>query len=163
MVKSHITQIGTDLKQTIQTHPLLDNYRIVVHFCGKIKGKMQGKMTLLKRLVKCCPPGREAKTAGTTPTTGCVIPPGGVGVERRRRHCANCRSVPPKRPRSGPAGRHRGIFPTFCSHTTSPGGLTQPVVGVVPAILAPWPGRAPPGPAVDPPARAAWRGHVCTW
>ena len=27
---------------------------------------------------------RGAKTAGTTPTTGCVTPPGGVGVERRR-------------------------------------------------------------------------------
>ena len=27
---------------------------------------------------------RGAKTAGATPTTGCVTPPGGVGVERRR-------------------------------------------------------------------------------
>ena len=27
---------------------------------------------------------RGAKTAGATPTTGCVTPPGGVGVDRRR-------------------------------------------------------------------------------
>ena len=27
---------------------------------------------------------RGAKTAGTTPTTGCATPPGGVGVDRRR-------------------------------------------------------------------------------
>ena len=95
-------------------------------------------------------------------------PPRWCGSGATPRNSITCRSVPPKRPRSGPAGRNRGIFPTFCRCTpkasdgarvghislrrstpTPPGGVTQPVVGVAPAVLAPR--RPPPGPAEDPP------------
>ena len=103
---------------------------------------------------------RGAKTAGTTPTTGCVTPPGGVGVERRR-------EITPRRApslRFGGAPAERGENPPISargtrswsfrrdgatsrcisrrrSTPTPPGGVTQPVVRVAPAVLAP---RRPP-------------------
>ena len=111
---------------------------------------------------------RGAKTAGATPTTGCVTPPGGVGVERRREmHLLVAPSL-----RFGGAPAERGENPPISargtrtwsfrrdgatssgisrrrSTPTPPGGVTHPVVGV--AVLAPR--QPPPGPAVDP-ARA---------
>ena len=103
-----------------------------------------------------------------TPTTGCVTPPGGVGVERRREIPL---LVAPSL-RFGGAPAERGENPPISargtrswsfrrdgatisrisllrSTPTPPGGVTQPVVGVAPAVLAPR--RPPPGPAVDPP------------
>ena len=113
---------------------------------------------------------RGAKTAGTTPTTGCVTPPGGVGVERRREmwptrapslrknhdpvlvpwaeiggFSPRSAGAPPKRS----DGARLGVISLRRSTPTPPGGVTQPVVGVAPAVLAPR--RAPPGPAEDPP------------
>ena len=110
---------------------------------------------------------RGAKTAGTTPTTGCATPPGGVEVERRRETYL---IVAPS-PRFGGAPAERGENPPSWARVTRswsfrrdgatirsmsrrrstptpPGGVTQPVVGVAPAVLAPR--RPPPGPAVTP-------------
>ena len=111
---------------------------------------------------------RGAKTAGATPTTGCVTPPGGVGMERRRDidllvapSLRNDHDLVPRAeiggfsPRSAGAPPKRNDGATIrCisrrrSTPTPPGGVTQPVVGVAPAVFAP--PRAPPGPAVDPP------------
>ena len=111
---------------------------------------------------------RGAKTAGATPTTGCVTPPGGVGVERRREiypivapSLRNDHDLVPRAeiggfsPRSAGAPPKRNDGATIrCislrrSTPTPPGGVTQPVVGVATAVLAPR--RAPPGPAVHPP------------
>ena len=111
---------------------------------------------------------RGAKTAGATPTTGCVTPPGGVGVERRRDidlifapSLRNDHDLVPRAeiggfsPRSAGAppkrsdGARLGVISLRRSTPTPPGGVTQPVVGVAPAVLAPR--RPPPGPAVDPP------------
>ena len=103
---------------------------------------------------------RGAKTAGTTPTTGCVTPPGGVGVERRRETYL---IVAPS-PRFGGAPAERGENPPSWARVTRswsfrrdgatmryvslrrstptpPGGVAHPVAGVVPAVLAP---RRPP-------------------
>ena len=111
---------------------------------------------------------RGAKTAGATPTTGCVTPPGGVGVERSR----DILLIVAPSLRFGGAPAERGENPPISargtrtwsfrrdgatsrgisrrrSTPTPPGGVTQPVVGVAPAVLAPR--RAPPGPAEDPP------------
>ena len=52
--------------------------------------------------------------------------------------------APPKRS----DGASLGVISLRRSTPTPPGGVTQPVVGVAPAVLAPR--RAPPGPAVDP-------------
>ena len=109
-----------------------------------------------------------AKTAGATPTTGCVTPPGGVGVKRRRdidllvAPSLRFGGAPAERGENHPIsarGTRSWSFRrdgatirciSLCPSTpTPPGGVTQPVVGVVPAVLAPR--RAPPGPAVDPP------------
>ena len=111
---------------------------------------------------------RGAKTAGATPTTGCVTPPGGVGVERSRDillivapSLRNDHDLVPRgeiggfSPRSAGAPPKRSDGATISrisllrSTPTPPGGVTQPVVGVAPAVLAPR--RPPPGPAVDPP------------
>ena len=111
---------------------------------------------------------RGAKTAGATPTTGCVTPPDGVGVERRREipllvapSLRNDHVLVPRAeiggfsPRSAGAPPKRSDGATISrisllrSTPTPPGGVTQPVVGVAPAVLAPR--RPPPGPAVDPP------------
>ena len=113
---------------------------------------------------------RGAKTAGATPTTGCVTPPGGVGVERRREiylivapSLRNDHDLVPRAeiggfsPRSAGAppkrsdGARLGVISLRRSTPTPPGGVTQPVVGVAPAVLAPR--RAPTGPAVDPRGR----------
>ena len=110
---------------------------------------------------------RGAKTAGATPTTGCVTPPGGVGVERRREipllvapSLRNDHVLVPRAeiggfsPRSAGAPPKRSDGATISrisrrrSTPTPPGGVTQPVVGVAPAVLAPR--RPSPGPAVDP-------------
>ena len=111
---------------------------------------------------------RGAKTAGATPTTGCVTPPGGVGVKRRR----DIDLLVAPSLRFGGAPAERGENPPISargtrswsfrrdgatisrislrrSTPTPPGGVTQPVVGVAPAVLAPR--RPPPGPAEDPP------------
>ena len=53
--------------------------------------------------------------------------------------------APPKRS----DGARLGVISLRRSTPTPPGGVTQPVVGVAPAVLAPR--RAPPGRAVDPP------------
>ena len=53
--------------------------------------------------------------------------------------------APPKRS----DGRRVGHISLRRFTPTPPGGVTQPVVGVAPAVLAPR--RAPPGPAEDPP------------
>jgi hypothetical protein len=103
---------------------------------------------------------RGAKTAGTTPATGCATPPGGVGVERRREtylivapSLRNDHDLVPRAeiggfsPRSAGAPPKRGDGATMryvslrCSTPTPPGGVAHPVVGVVPAVLAP---RRPP-------------------
>ena len=103
---------------------------------------------------------RGAKTAGATPTTGCVTPPGGVGVERRREipllvapSLRNDHVLVPRAeiggfsPRSAGAPPKRRDGATIRSMSrrrstpTPPGGVTQPVVGVAPAVLAP---RRPP-------------------
>ena len=44
---------------------------------------------------------RGAKTAGATPTTGCVTPPGGVGVERRRETYKSIRAKVIREPPEG--------------------------------------------------------------
>ena len=111
------------------------------------------------------PPGGQDRA---TPTTGCVTPPGGVGVKRRR----DIGLIFAPSLRFGGAPAERGENPPISargtrswsfrrdgatisrislrrSTPTPPGGVTQPVVGVAPAVLAPR--RAPPGPAVDPP------------
>ena len=103
---------------------------------------------------------RGAKTAGATPTTGCVTPPGGVGVERRR----DIDLIVAPSLRFGGAPAERGENPPISargtrswsfrrdgatmryvslrrSTPTPPGGVAHPVVGVVPAVLAP---RRPP-------------------
>ena len=117
---------------------------------------------------------RGAKTAGATPTTGCVTPPGGVGVKRRRDiglivapSLRNDHVLVPRAeiggfsPRSAGAPPKRSDGATISpmslrrSTPTPPGGVTQPVVGVAPAVLAPR--RPPPGPAVDPRAGATMR------
>ena len=111
---------------------------------------------------------RGAKTAGATPTTGCVTPPGGVGVERRREipllvapSLRNDHVLVPRAEIGGFSPRSAGAPPKRSDGAkispmslrrltpTPPGGVTQPVVGVAPAVLAPR--RAPPGPAEDPP------------
>ena len=113
---------------------------------------------------------RGAKTAGATPTTGCVTPPGGVGVERRReiypRRAPSLRfgGAPAERGENPPIsargtrswsfrrdGARLGVISLRRSTPTPPGGVTQPVVGVAPAVLAPR--RAPTGPTVDPRGR----------
>ena len=98
---------------------------------------------------------RGAKTAGATPTTGCVTPPGGVGVERRR-------EITPRRApslRFGGAPAERGENPPISargtrtwsfrrdgatsrsmfrrrSTPTPPGGVTQPVVASIGTVWA---------------------------
>ena len=52
-----------------------------------MSGKMRYSLQTWPRGGSTAGPGggrRGAKTAGATPTTGCVNPPGGVGVERHR-------------------------------------------------------------------------------
>ena len=112
------------------------------------------------------PPGGQDR--GCDPNHRLRHPPRWCGSQATQRNHPTCRSVTPKRPRSGPAGRNRGIFPRSAgappkrrdgatsrgisrrrSTPTPPGGVTQPVVGVATAVLAPR--RPPPGPAVDPP------------
>ena len=121
------------------------------------------------------PPGRDpggcrrgAKTAPPPPTTGCATPPGGVGVERRREmhllvapSLRNDHDLVPRAEIGGFSPRSAGAPPKRSDGATSrgislrrstptpPGGVTQPVVGVAPAVLAPR--RAPPVPAEDPP------------
>ena len=120
---------------------------------------------------------RGAKTAGATPTTGCVTPPGGVGVERRREiylivapSLRNDHDLVPRAEIGGFSPRSAGAPPKRNDGATircislrrltptPPGGVTQPVVGVAPAVLAP---RRPPRDPRWTPARAARRGHVC--
>ena len=120
---------------------------------------------------------RGAKTAGATPTTGCVTPPGGVGVKRRReiypRRAPSLRfgGAPAERgeksPDFGPRdqivvvseGRSASrvdFSASLHSHTTW-GGDTAGGWGRTRGL----------GPAAGPngtrggPARAAPRGHVC--
>jgi hypothetical protein len=135
----------------------------------RVIAELRGLMVAPARGSTAGPGGgcRGAKTADATPTTGCVTPPGGVGVERRREMC------PTRAPslRFGGAPAERGENPPISargtgswsfrrdgarvghislrrSTPTPPGGVTQPVVGVAPAVLAPR--GPPPGPAVDP-------------
>ena len=126
---------------------------------------------------------RGAKTAGATPTTGCVTPPGGVGGERRReiytRRAPSLRNdhdlvpraeiggFPPRSAGAPPSGVTERVSGRFLCIAPLPHhlvGVTQPVVGVAPAVFAPR--RAPPGPAVDPlhslSRRSAAAEHLCS-
>ena len=127
------------------------------------------------------PPGGQDR--GCDPNHRLRHPPRWCGSGATQRNLPETRSVPPKRPRSGPAGRNRGISPRFCRCTPKGVtervsgrflciaplphhlvGVTQPVVGVAPAVFAPR--RAPPGPAVDPlhslSRRSAAAEHLCS-
>ena len=119
-----------------------------------------------------------AKTAGTTPTTGCATPPGGVGVEQRRETYL---IVAPS-PRFGGAPAERGENPPSWARVTRswsfrrdgatmryvslrqstptpPGGVAHPAVGVLPAVLDPRaPSRDPAKWRVDPRGPTP-RGH----
>ena len=122
---------------------------------------------------------RGAKTADATPTTGCATPPGGVGVERRREmhllvapSLRNDHVLVPRAEIGGFSPRSAGAPPKRSDGATSrcislrrstptpPGGVTHPVVGVAPAVLAPR--QPPPGPAVDPRWTPRRRHHEAT-
>ena len=119
---------------------------------------------------------RGAKTAGATPTTGCVTPPGGVGVERRRdillivapSLCfggapAERGENPPISARWTRSWSFRRDGATISrislrrSTPTPPGGVTQPVVGVVAA----WPATTPPAATNLRSRRPRPRLHAC--
>ena len=92
----------------------------------QVSGQMSGKMryslqTWPRRAARAGGPPRVpggppgAKTAGATPTTGCVTPPGGVGVERRR-------EIYPRRApslRFGGAPAERGENPPISARGTN--------------------------------------------
>ena len=94
----------------------------------QVSGQMSGKMryslqTWPRRAARAGgpprvpggPPGGQDR--GCDPNHRLRHPPRWCGSGATPRNLPDCRSVPPKRPRSGPAGRNRGIFPTFCRCT----------------------------------------------
>ena len=124
----------------------VDENTVFVHFVGmlvgscfkdrvasefaqcQVSGQMSGKMryslqTWPRRAARAGgpprvpggPPGGQDR--GCDPNHRLRHPPRWCGSGATQRNLPETRSVPPKRPRSGPAGRNRGIFPTFCRCT----------------------------------------------
>ena len=109
------------------------------------------------------PPGGQDR--GCDPNHRLRHPPRWCGSGATPRNAPDCRSVIPfwgctcrtwgKSPRRPQIDQKRNDGATSSRISlrrftpTPPGGMTQPVVGVAPAVFAP--PRAPPGPAVDPP------------
>ena len=102
----------------------------------QVSGQMSGKMryslqTWPRRAARAGgpprvpggPPGGQDR--GCDPNHRLRHPPRWCGSGATQRHWTNFRSVPPKRSRSGPAGRNRGIFPTFCRCTPKAEGRSD--------------------------------------